>query len=84
MPCREDDLPAQGIRDALFEEFNGVGPFSVVRGLADRPTADDVLDVPVGGASFSTVRVAVRALEDAAGAFLPSSHPSSSLLPRRG
>jgi hypothetical protein len=33
------------------------------------------LDVPVPGALLSPVRVAVGALEEAAGAFLPSGHP---------
>jgi hypothetical protein len=52
--------------------------FRVLGRLANRASADDALDLPVAGALFSAVRVAVGALEDAAGAFVPSGHRSAS------
>jgi hypothetical protein len=47
-------------------------PGSLVVCEQDRASADDELDVPVVGALLLALRVAVGALEDAAGAFLPS------------
>ena|SRR5437870_13071979 len=75
----EDNLAVERIRDTLLEEFDRVGAFRVRRRLANRAADDNVLDVPVVGALFSAVRVAVGALEGAAGVLLPP-HRSASLV----